>query len=102
MDANIRNVRGGSKVDAGGPIGYRLGDERHYLQPGDNVMPAEKAREILKGFHHQATDLNGKPKGKPVTNGEAWQAAGWIDVRWSEPEWESEDPFSHPARGKGK
>lgn len=114
MQANIRNVRGGQQIEKGGLIAYRLGkvgspehDIKEYLQPGDNLMDAARAKKILGSFHHQNVDHNGQPRGKAVTNGEAWQAAGWIDLRWGEPEWatseDDESPvFDSPPAKRGK
>ena len=80
---NIRNVRGGAQVDRGGLIGYLVDGDKFYLQPGDNVFPLSEGRKILGDFHHQGVDVNGKPRGKPMKNGDAWQSAGWVDVRYS-------------------
>lgn len=95
MDANVRNIRGGAQVDKGGLIGYVLDGEKDYLQPGDNIMPVARAKQIRDSFHHQPIDRNGKAKGKPVTNGKAWKEAGWVDFVWPEPE--DDEPFESVA-----
>ena len=94
MDANVRNIRGGAQVDRGGAIAYRLGKKKGYLSPGDNLMSIPQAREIRDAFHHQNVDFNGEPLGKPVTNGQAWKIAGWVDFVWPEPE--DEFPVPEP------